>query len=129
MTSEVGDIELAIPRDRAGSFTPMLVGKGQRRLDGVDGLEASRRSGFVKQATALVADEVYPAWREAIALLESQLPQAADDAGVDPAGGALPRTGDDSSIPLAKVGIALAAIGGVATAVAAKRRKAAALAA
>jgi LPXTG-motif cell wall-anchored protein len=42
--------------------------------------------------------------------------------------GALPRTGDDSSIPLAKLGLALAAIGGVVTAVAAKRRKAAAMA-
>jgi LPXTG-motif cell wall-anchored protein len=50
---------------------------------------------------------------------------AGDDAG---ATGSLPRTGDDSSIPLAKIGLALAAIGGVITAVAAKRRKAAALA-
>jgi LPXTG-motif cell wall-anchored protein len=41
--------------------------------------------------------------------------------------GALPRTGDDSSLPLAKLGLALAAIGGVITAVAAKRRKAAAV--
>lgn len=53
----------------------------------------------------------------------------ADGADDDPAGGALPRTGDDSSIPLAKVGIVLAAIGGVITAIAAKRRKAATLAA
>jgi LPXTG-motif cell wall-anchored protein len=37
----------------------------------------------------------------------------------------LPRTGDDTSIPLAKLGLALAAIGGLITAVAAKRRKAA----
>jgi LPXTG-motif cell wall-anchored protein len=48
----------------------------------------------------------------------------ADD-GAEPSG-ALPRTGDDSSIPLAKLGLVLAAIGGVITAVAAKRRKAAA---
>ncbi len=47
----------------------------------------------------------------------------------DPASGALPRTGDDSSIPLAKLGLGLAAIGGVVTAMAAKRRKAAATAA
>jgi LPXTG-motif cell wall-anchored protein len=47
----------------------------------------------------------------------------ADD-GAEPSG-ALPRTGDDSSLPLAKLGLALAAIGGVITAVAAKRRKAA----
>ena len=39
--------------------------------------------------------------------------------------GALPKTGDDSSIPLARLGVALAAVGGVITAVAAKRRKAA----
>jgi LPXTG-motif cell wall-anchored protein len=44
--------------------------------------------------------------------------------GVEPSG-ALPRTGDDSSLPLAKLGLVLAAIGGVITAVAAKRRKAA----
>jgi LPXTG-motif cell wall-anchored protein len=37
----------------------------------------------------------------------------------------LPRTGDDTSIPLAKLGLALAAVGGLITAVAAKRRKAA----
>ncbi len=36
----------------------------------------------------------------------------------------LPRTGDDTSIPLAKVGLALAAVGGLITAIAAKRRKA-----
>ena len=45
VTSEVGDIELAIPRDRAGTFTPMLVGKGQRRLDGVDGMIISLYAG------------------------------------------------------------------------------------
>ncbi|HEX6419576.1 MAG TPA: LPXTG cell wall anchor domain-containing protein [Acidimicrobiales bacterium] len=40
--------------------------------------------------------------------------------------GALPRTGDDSSIPLARLGLALAALGGIVMAVAAKRRRAAA---
>jgi hypothetical protein len=44
------------------------------------------------------------------------------------AAGALPRTGDDSSLPLARIGLALAAVGGVITAIAAKRRKAAAVA-
>jgi hexosaminidase len=39
-------------------------------------------------------------------------------------GGGLPRTGDDTSLPLARIGLALAAAGGVITAVAAKRRKA-----
>jgi hypothetical protein len=43
-------------------------------------------------------------------------------------GGGLPRTGDDTSLPLARIGLALAAAGGVITAVAAKRRKAVAAA-
>jgi LPXTG-motif cell wall-anchored protein len=47
----------------------------------------------------------------------------------DATGGSLPETGDDSSIPLLKLGLVLAAIGGIITAVAAKRRKAHAMAA
>jgi len=43
--TEVGDVELAIPRDRDGSFTPMLVPKGQRRLDGLDGMIISLYAG------------------------------------------------------------------------------------
>ena len=34
--SEAGTIDLAVPRDREGSFEPQLVRKGQRRLDGLD---------------------------------------------------------------------------------------------
>jgi len=34
--SEQGKMELSIPRDRAGSFAPILVPKGQRRLAGLD---------------------------------------------------------------------------------------------
>ena len=34
--SEDGEIELAIPRDRAGSFEPRIVPKGVTRLDGFD---------------------------------------------------------------------------------------------
>ena len=50
----------------------------------------------------------------------------AGDAGGD-SSGALPRTGDDTSRPLAKLGLGLLVLGGLVTAVAAKRRKAAAL--
>lgn len=45
VTSQVGDIEIAVPRDRAGTFSPMLVRKGQRRLDGVDGMIISLYAG------------------------------------------------------------------------------------
>lgn len=33
--TEVGDVDLATPRDRNGTFEPQLVGKSQRRLDGL----------------------------------------------------------------------------------------------
>lgn len=36
VATEVGDIDLDVPRDRAGSFEPRLVPKGQRRLGGID---------------------------------------------------------------------------------------------
>jgi transposase-like protein len=34
LLTEVGPIDLAVPRDRAGSFEPQIVRKGQTRLDG-----------------------------------------------------------------------------------------------
>src|SRR3954468_20020114 len=45
VASEVGDVELAIPRDRNGTFTPMLVPKGARRLDGLDAMIVSLYAG------------------------------------------------------------------------------------
>jgi putative transposase len=36
LATEVGDVELAVPRDRAGSFEPRLVPKGSRRAGGLD---------------------------------------------------------------------------------------------
>lgn len=43
--SEIGDVELAVPRDRHGTFTPMLVPKGSRRLDGLDAMIVSLYAG------------------------------------------------------------------------------------
>lgn len=40
-------MDLDIPRDRAGTFTPMLVPKGQRRLDGLDGMIISLYAGGI----------------------------------------------------------------------------------
>jgi putative transposase len=34
--TEIGPVEIEVPRDRDGSFAPTIVGKRQRRLDGVD---------------------------------------------------------------------------------------------
>ncbi|MGC4996692.1 transposase [Streptomyces sp. DT195] len=41
--TESGPVEIAVPRDRAGSFEPQLVKKRQRRLGGVDEMVLSRR--------------------------------------------------------------------------------------
>jgi putative transposase len=45
VASEVGDIDLAVPRDRAGSFEPRLVPKGARRTGGLDGMIISLYAG------------------------------------------------------------------------------------
>ena len=45
VASEIGDVELAVPRDRQGTFTPMLVPKGMRRLDGLDAMIISLYAG------------------------------------------------------------------------------------
>ncbi|WP_439952779.1 transposase [Actinomyces bowdenii] len=37
----MGSFEIEVPRDRAGSFTPRLVRKGQRPMDGLDACESS----------------------------------------------------------------------------------------
>jgi len=37
VTTEIGDVELRVPRDRNSSFEPVTVPKGQRRLDGLTG--------------------------------------------------------------------------------------------
>jgi putative transposase len=36
LKGEDGEIEIAVPRDRQGSFEPQLVAKGQTHLDGFD---------------------------------------------------------------------------------------------
>ena len=45
VSSVIGDVELAVPRDRGGTFTPMLVPKGVRRLDGLDAMIISLYAG------------------------------------------------------------------------------------
>ncbi len=45
VATEIGDVALSVPRDRDGSFTPMLVRKGQRRLDGLDAMIVSLYAG------------------------------------------------------------------------------------
>src|SRR5579883_1934401 len=37
VTTEIGEVELRVPRDRRGTFEPTVVPKYQRRLDGLAG--------------------------------------------------------------------------------------------
>ena len=37
VTTEIGQVDLRVPRDRAGTFAPVTVPKHQRRLDGLSG--------------------------------------------------------------------------------------------
>src|SRR5690606_25710167 len=39
--TEVGPVQIEVPRDRDASFSPQIVRKRQRRLDGVDGIVLS----------------------------------------------------------------------------------------
>ncbi len=45
VTSEAGQIDLSVPRDRDGTFTPRLVPKGSRRLGGLDDIIISLYAG------------------------------------------------------------------------------------
>jgi uncharacterized protein (DUF885 family) len=48
----------------------------------VKSIPEAKREKLRIQAEKIVADQIYPAWRKAIALLESQAPHATDDAGL-----------------------------------------------
>src|SRR5919112_3054299 len=45
VATEVGDVPLAVPRDRQGSFEPRLVPKGARRVGGLDDMIISLYAG------------------------------------------------------------------------------------
>ena len=60
--TEVGPVEIAVPRDRDGSFEPKLVGKHQRRLSGVEDLVISLSAkGLTTGEIAAHLAEVYGA--------------------------------------------------------------------
>lgn len=45
LSTEVGDVPIGTPRDRAGTFEPRLIPKGVRRLDGLDAMIVSLYAG------------------------------------------------------------------------------------
>ncbi len=68
----------ADPSPGQNPFVTTLVEK----LEAIPSLGADERAALARQAEAIVADQIYPAWKEAIALLESQLPNSTNDAGL-----------------------------------------------
>jgi putative transposase len=62
LTDTVGEIEIQVPRDRAGSFDPQIVRKHQRRLTRVDEIVLSLYAkGLTTGEIAAHFDELYAA--------------------------------------------------------------------
>ncbi|MDQ1218015.1 putative transposase [Microbacterium arborescens] len=60
--TEIGPVEIEVPRDRDGSFEPVIVPKRKRRLDGVDQIVLSLTArGLTTGEVAAHFDEVYGA--------------------------------------------------------------------
>jgi len=60
--TEIGPVQIEVPRDRDGSFDPQIVGKRQRRLDGIDQIVLSLTArGLTTGEVAAHFAEVYGA--------------------------------------------------------------------
>jgi putative transposase len=60
--TEIGPVEIEVPRDRDGSFTPQVVRKRQRRLDGIDQIVVSLTArGLTTGEISAHFEEVYGA--------------------------------------------------------------------
>lgn len=60
--TEIGPVEIEVPRDRDGSFEPVIVPKRKRRLDGIDQIVLSLSArGLTTGEIAAHFDEVYDA--------------------------------------------------------------------
>jgi putative transposase len=60
--TEIGPVEIEVPRDRDGSFEPLVVRKRQRRLDGIDQIVLSLTArGLTTGEIAAHFEEVYGA--------------------------------------------------------------------
>jgi putative transposase len=62
LTEATGHVQIDVPRDRAGTFTPQIVKKRQRRLTGVDQMVISLYSkGLTTGEISAHFDEIYGA--------------------------------------------------------------------
>ncbi|HSU76630.1 MAG TPA: DUF885 domain-containing protein, partial [Burkholderiales bacterium] len=79
LRSTLAQLEQFIGTPPAGN--PLVVTFAEKSA-AIDGLGAEEREVLRSQAERIVATDVYPAWKKAIALLESLVPGATDDAGL-----------------------------------------------
>ena len=63
-------------------FEHPLVTALVTKMQSVPEISPDRQEGLRREATQIVETEVYPAWLAGIAMLEAQLPEATDDAGL-----------------------------------------------
>jgi uncharacterized protein (DUF885 family) len=79
-------LQLTIAQMRQFSGTPAsenpYITVLKSRMDAMKGMTPARRDSLAGEAEKIVTAEIYPAWRKAIALLESLVPRANDDAGL-----------------------------------------------
>lgn len=80
VTSEAGELELAIPRDRNGSFEPVLVPKHQRRLASLDEkiLSLYARGMSTRDISAQLA-ELYGGAKVSAALISEVIESVSED--------------------------------------------------
>jgi uncharacterized protein (DUF885 family) len=67
--------------DAPADQNPLVTAFAQR-IANIKDLSDAQRADLQKQATRIVADQVYPSWKRGIALLETVLPKTTDDAGL-----------------------------------------------
>ena len=53
-----------------------------QKMAAVSSIPEARREALRAEAEKIVSGQIYPAWRKAIALLDSQMPRSGDDAGL-----------------------------------------------
>jgi uncharacterized protein (DUF885 family) len=79
-------LQLTIKQMRQFASTPAsespFVSVLSSRMQSMKGMSPARRESLVGEAGTIVTSEIYPAWQKAIALLESLVPKATDDAGL-----------------------------------------------
>jgi uncharacterized protein (DUF885 family) len=74
--------------DPAPASNPLATTLASKMND-VPGISAEKRAALLERAAKVIGEQIYPAWRRGVALLESQMPKAPAEAGLaDYQGGA-----------------------------------------